>query len=148
MHITNISQCLDHQSILPCVCEDYTDGSVGLYCENKGLDDIRTSQILKTFISNSNASLLKTLNLNSNSLTKVPKEILLFPQLDRVTLNRNQIHSVKSNSFKFVTPLKDLYLERNQMINFERGAVKGKKINIIIFSSIICTIGNVNGTKI
>ena len=122
----NSTHCLNYQSILPCVCEDYTDGSVGLYCEDKALDDARTSEILNTFISTSNASLLKTLNLNSNSLTKVPKEMLLFPQLDRVTLSKNQIHSIKAISFKFVVPLKDLYLDGNQLVNFERGAIKGK----------------------
>lgn len=98
---------------------------MGLDCYWSGLDDIKIKGILKAFITNSNASLLTSLDLAYNSLTQVPDEIHLFPQLRRLNLASNQIHKIHRGALNFSTvPIHAVWLDYNQITSFEPGAIQ------------------------
>ena len=119
-----IRLCPTHDSILPCVCEFLGDETLNLDCYNKELDDERVNEILKSFAIGSNATLLTAIELSSNVLTRVPHQIHLFPQLQRLNLARNKIHTIHRGELNFSTaPLQGLWLDHNQLTNIEPEAI-------------------------
>ena len=109
-------------------CDDQSeDGSYPyLNCWNKGLSDKTISQYLNAFLKQPNVTGLKSLQLNSNKLTRVPEKIKMFVELKYVDLRHNSIHTIHSDAFDFTATLRYLELDHNQLTNIEPNAFQGK----------------------
>lgn len=84
------------------------------------------AEILQAVITGSNASLLTSLNLDHNLLTRVPDEIRLFPQLKLLSLGGNMISTIHTGALNFNSaPIHSLFLDGNQIGNIEPGAIRG-----------------------
>ena len=124
--VGNDVTCPPPASFSPCSCRDAgdRDGTTWVDCSNKNLGDARIRDILNVFLS-PRVSPLGTLYLNNNSLTQVPEQIKMFPQLKKVWLDHNRIRSIASGAFDFTARLDKLSLYHNPIINIENGAFKG-----------------------
>ena len=122
--------CPPDDTYSPCTCYEYTNipDTIYLYCGNNGLDDLKVSQILDVFLTTPGVSTLGNLCLFGNRLTRVPDQVHLFPKLDYVWLEENNISSsIQSKAFVFnkETPLRNLDLQHNQLITIAPGAIQG-----------------------
>lgn len=133
-------KCPNRITIAPCTC-NLNDGTYGrtveLHCFNMKLGDSKISEILATFNSTPNVPPLSKLDLSLNSLTRVPKEILLFSSLAYVFLYANKIRTVHSGAFKFSSRLREISLANNQLTNIEPEAFEGiiTKKNYLMFTA-------------
>ena len=118
--------CPPPASFAPCTCRDggERDGTTWVDCSNKNLGDARIRDILNVFLS-PRVSPLGTLYLNNNSLTQVPEQIKLFPQLKKIWLDHNRIRMISSGAFDFIARLDKLSLYNNPVVSIEHGAFKG-----------------------
>ena len=127
-------KCPDSTSIAPCTCNfsgktgTLANKTVELYCSDQNLGDSKISEILATFNSSPNVPPLRSLDLSYNSLTRVPKEILLFSSLAYVFLGGNEIRTVHSGAFNFSLHLRQISLADNELTNIEPGAFQGNYI--------------------
>ena len=87
---------------------------------------------------------LRLLDLRSNQLSHVPKQIRLFTQLTRVNLGNNKIRSIKSEDFKFSQIIDgtynskglQLWLNDNHLRTIEPRALEGITIGYILQSEL------------
>ena len=126
--------CPPAETYSPCTCYEYSNipDTIYLYCGEKNLDDLKVSQILDAFLTTPGVSTLGNLCLIGNRLTRVPSQVHLFPQLDYVWLNDNNISSsIQSGAFTFnkETPVRNLDLQFNQLITIAPGAFQGVGFN-------------------
>ena len=127
----------EKELISPCSCHNYGTDSDNKYlwldCSSQGLDDSQADRVLNLFVSlHSAASRLRLLNLRGNRLTKIPKQVRLFPNLNRLNLGSNKIYSIASNDFNFINNSArgdmELWLNNNQLKTIEPGALTGTNI--------------------
>ena len=128
----------------PCDCREPTllvdQGTIVLDCNRRDLDDAAVSKILDKFLTTIGVSPLGYASFTANRLTKVPDQINKFARLLAVALDYNQIATVPTGAFNFVTTLRYLYLSYNQLTTISPGAFQGKfKVNSIQFSFFIST---------
>lgn len=123
--------CPPEADFYPCACNPFPDGddknfgTLWLYCDSQQLDDTNASLILNAFISTPLrfVSPLREVYMRNNSLTRVPPELRLFGQLNRVALGHNQIRFVHSTSFNMTqSTLTRLSLKGNAISRIEPGA--------------------------
>lgn len=123
--------CPPEADFYPCACNPFPDGddknfgTLWLYCDSQQLDDTNASLILKAFISTPLrfVSPLREVYMRNNSLTRVPPELRLFGQLNRVALGYNRIRYVRSASFNMTqSTLTRLSLKGNAIYRIEPGA--------------------------
>lgn len=115
----------------PCNC--YTQSTdrnerilvLSFQCYNKQLDDEKMNQLLNQFISTSDASPLRELNLSYNNLTQIPDQFRQFNQLERVYLQSNNIRSITKETFNTTRLLQKLYLSNNMINYIEPGTFNG-----------------------
>ena len=118
--------CPPSASIEPCQCGFYDETDrVDLFCTGRNLNDSEMSRILEAFLDHPNVSALGKLSLSNNRLTKIPKQIRQFTQLDYVNLDYNEIASIKKGDFYFRKTLKKLLLGGNWLTFIEPGAFQG-----------------------
>ena len=131
--------CPPLTSYAPCNCREYTPsqfrpqkpGKITLNCQYFVLSDSRVSQILDTFLTTPGVSALVELELTGNQLSKVPDQIVLFPELTDVFLSQNEIASIGPSSFIFneTYPLSLLTLGQNDGLStIAPGAFQGLDI--------------------
>ena len=119
--------CPPANQINPCTCADSGDGAtLTLDCFNQGLPDNRVSTILDAFRANG-ISPLREVVLWQNQLTAVPTQIKdsIFPLLDTVDLDENQITTLAGGTFNFKAPLVALYLNSNGLQTIAHNAFQG-----------------------
>ena len=117
----------NRELISPCTCENLglgSTGSIHLDCSSGNLDDKKASDIFNAFLSYANVSLLTSLTLYNNSLTRIPEQIRLFPRLVRMSLSTNKFKSVERSVYfpQTVEFLEHLGLDYNQISTIEPGA--------------------------
>ena len=123
--------CPGPEAYSPCTCYEYGNqpGTIYLYCGEKNLNDSRASEILDAFLTTPGVSPLGNVCFSSNQLTRVPHQLHLFPQLDFVWLNDNNISTpIQSGAFNFNVkdaPVKNLDLQRSQLTSIAPGAFQG-----------------------
>lgn len=102
------------------------DEMVLSYYENYELNDETTSQIFDWLLLSS-ANTLKHLTLQGIGphLTRVPRQISNFTNLDHFFLTNNNISTIKSGDLSFSVPVMHLYLDNNGIKLIEPGAFKG-----------------------
>ena len=114
-----------------CDCSDSGDGTIWL--KNCGgdekLGDAKTSELLQWFITNSDISPLRWLNLAYNQLTRIPKELSQLKHLKSVYFHHNAIRTLKANDLNFSQTIEEIYLTDNSLINIEPGAFNGETIS-------------------
>ena len=97
------SFCPSPEHYTPCGCLNGSDGKAFLFCYGRTLNDARMSQILNAFISSSPngvSTSLGAVNLLGNRLlTRIPEQFKLFDQLKWVSLDKNNISSIKPGIF-------------------------------------------------
>ena len=69
---------------MPCTCAGSGEGKRGLDCGSQNLNDDKISQILDQFNIPQLSSFLNVVEMSDNQLSRVPIQIPLFPQLNRV----------------------------------------------------------------
>ena len=107
-----------------------------LSCDDKKLDDIQVSQILKSFLSYEMAiDFTRIIDLRGNELTEIPREIYHFKRLAKIRMSDNKITSIPSERlFNYSLPsasstrLVRLQFWNNQINHIEAGAFKGISI--------------------
>lgn len=121
--------CPPVDSYWPCTCSG--DASIGdnstilLDCGFKQLGDERMNEILNVFLTTPGVSAVSTMYLYGNGLTKVPQQVAKFSRLSSVSLSGNAIRHIASGAFDFSsTPLRFLYLSRNEIVSIEPDAFK------------------------
>ena len=120
--------CPDPADFSPCTCFDlYGFGLTSfLWCLSRGLNDSQAREILTSFITTPSITPLGGVMFYNNSLTRIPDEIHLLPQLVEANFQDNNIVSVQSGAFNFVKNLGDLDLASNQISTIEPGAFQGE----------------------
>ena len=115
--------CPAASTISPCTCSaDYSGTGVALECSSKGLTDSQFSSILDTFLA-CGISPLTRLNANTNSLTKVPSQIVKFTSLWNVDLANNKITSMPAGAFSYPSAtFLYIYLYSNQITSIPSDA--------------------------
>ena len=122
---TKSNYCPDEPVIAPCICENYGTGesSFWLDCSSQDLDDSQVDRMLKSIVYSPQ---LRLLNLRGNRLTKVPSQIRLFPNLNRLNLGNNKIKSIRVKDFNFSqSATVELWLNNNQLTIIEPGSFNG-----------------------
>ena len=90
--------------INPCSCGWASNGSyyLRLNCFNQNLNDTMLGNILDRFLySNDTMKFLGEMNLSSNLLTRIPKQIKYFLNLSEINLGVNRIESLSFTDFNF-----------------------------------------------
>ena len=117
--------CPKPEDYFPCRCVDYGSASVYLFCDRQNMRDDKISQILQAYLATPGVSPLSFLQLQYNQLSRVPQEIHLFPQLNYVNLEYNNIENVQTAAFNFTATLYQLYLSSNPLVTIEPDAFAG-----------------------
>ena len=97
--------CPPSPTTTPCTCTELTttpgtNGTIYLYCYNKGLLDWKVSEILDAFLTTPGVSPIGKLDLEKNQLTYVPSQINFFTQLSTLSLSNNFMTTISPGSFK------------------------------------------------
>jgi len=131
------SFCPESEFIAPCKCMNHgfePNGLMALDCNRLNLNDEDASYILNTFIHNSSDyTLLRHLSLVGNLLTRIPREIRLFPRLTELHFGINQIGTIRAIDFNFTSPIVNdqemvqIHLVSNVISYIEPGAFDGKR---------------------
>ena len=123
-----------NEQYAPCECleNSLSPATIGLNCADRKANDSRISDVLDYFLASPDISPLGQLRLNngldkSSQLTRVPRQIKFFPQLNYVSLAINKITSIESGAFNFTATLLVLDLQRNEITTIAPGAFLGKK---------------------
>ena len=120
------------RSSAPCSCEEYLKkpGTVQFQCGFlPSTGDESVSRLLDTFLTtprvSPSISPLVHLVLRNN-LTRVPRQIQFFPQLESINLNHNNIKAIESGAFNFKDTIARLVsVEVNGLETIAPGAFKG-----------------------
>ena len=117
--------CPEPVDLLPCTCTGNGEGNGVLECDEKNLNDDLASQILDLFTTS--PTLLNSVNMRRNQLTRVPSQLSLFTQLNLndVDLSNNKITIIRSGAFNFTQTLCQLMLSSNLISAIEPGAFLG-----------------------
>ena len=124
--------CPPAESYSPCSCDEYNQqpaaaDTITLYCAFMNLNDSKVSDILDSFVNATSAaaaskyddaviiSPIAELRLEGNSLTRVPDQIRLFPQLHSVQLYGNNIEHIPSAAFNITVNTVRIVLYLNQI---------------------------------
>lgn len=117
--------CPKPDDYFPCKCLDYNDGTAYLFCDRQNMQDAKISQILQAYLATANVSPLSFLQLQYNQLSRVPAEIHLFPALNYVNLEYNNIENVQTGAFNFTALLYQLHLSSNPLLAIQTDAFQG-----------------------
>ena len=117
--------CPSDANLAPCTCHGSGEGQGVLRCFRGSLNDDLASQILDQFTTPELRSFLKEVNMQSNQLTRVPIQIPLFPQVNYVDLQSNQITTIQSGAFNFAVTLFTVNVHNNLITSIEAGAFQG-----------------------
>ena len=121
-------KCPSRDNISPCTCnflEEITGTSVLLSCFDREVNDTKIGEILTSYIATPNVTPLSVLDLSYNSLTQIPKEVVLFSALVDVNLNHNNIRSIPFDAIHCSSKCRSISLVGNQLTNIEPGAFQG-----------------------
>lgn len=134
--------CPESEVIAPCKCVNYgfeTNGMMALDCAKLTLNDEETSHILTTFIRNSSDfTLLRLVSFMLNGITKIPREIRLFPRLTQMNFAFNRISTIRADDFNFTSPIVSndetvyIVVAINNINYIEPGAFDGMKSALFI----------------
>ena len=127
--------CPKSELIWPCKCFNRgiePNGTMALDCNGQSLSDEEASHILNNFIRNSSDfTLLRQVSLMVNLLTRIPKEIRLFPRLTQMNFGGNLIGTIRAADFNFTSPIVNddeiihILLFANNINYIEPGAFDG-----------------------
>lgn len=127
--------CPKSDLIWPCKCFNHglvPNNTMALDCNGQSLSDEEASHILTTFIRNSSDfTLLRQVSLMVNILTRIPKEIHLFPRLTQLNFAGNLIGTIRAADFNFTSPVVNvdeiihILLFANNINYIEPGAFDG-----------------------
>ena len=128
--------CPPGQAISPCSCRETKEPlSMGLQanCQSLQIDDSEMSKILEEFLLPGVRPLIE-LDAGGYSLTKIPRQISKFTQIEKVVLEKNGIGSIPSGAFISQTAEGiNLHLNSNQIAAIHSDAFAfplAMKINI------------------
>ena len=129
----DIGVCPPAAKLEPCKCHVFgsgetNEGTLWFECDELYLGDEKISQVLDAFISTPGVSPLRELYLYKNNLTRIPDQIRHFTELDRVTLESNEIKTIEKGSLNFTRTLGLFKLNDNKMITIESGAFDGTTV--------------------
>ena len=92
------------------------------------ISDEKADEIVAKLAASTSANSLEVLNLESNSLTRIPIQVgSHFPELHVINLGGNSISHISSSSLNFTSPyLELLHLSSNGLKTIENGSFVGK----------------------
>ena len=92
------------------------------------ISDEKADEIVAKLAASTSANSLEVLNLESNSLTRIPSQVgSHFPELHVINLRGNSISHISSSSLNFTSPyLELLHLSSNGLKTIENGSFVGK----------------------
>lgn len=120
------SYCPSPKLIAPCQCLKINSKANQLNCSRRNLTDATACAILDAYLNTRSVTPLQYLDLRNNQLTRVPRQLKLFPQLQTVVLDENTISIVRWDDFNLTARLKYfISLSGNQLNVIEPGALQG-----------------------
>ena len=111
--------------IAPCICGAVSDGSstLGIDCANKGLGDADMETIVKNIPA---TTPLSALNLQNNSLTRIPANLPQFTQLKNFIVSQNNISAVNENDVTLTANVTNLDLSSNKITKIAAKSLPGE----------------------
>ena len=119
--------CPPDDAYAPCYCYEYIGKSETLTidCQNRNLSDSKISEILDVFLTTTNnISPVSQIDLTSNQLTRIPRQIRSFSQLEDVFLIDNPIKSIEWGDFNTTGHNPSIFIG-NQLTTIAPGAFTG-----------------------
>ena len=135
-----INHCPPLEDYLPCSCDGGDDvvahSIINIYCWAQGLNDSKTSAILRSFTaSGSIKKRVRLLDLDENRLTRVPDEINRLTHLKELHLRFNKITKLHAGAFNTTANkvMERLWINYNPLSVIEPNAFTGEQLQTIFF---------------